>query len=310
MNLFQAERFAEDAFRVKRAYIDAAGDLVAGILLGQLVYWFMPDHQGRRKVTLERDGDFWLAKGRGDWWDEIRISPKQYDRAIKILEDKGFVTLDRTHFQGKNLTHIRLNETEVYRTVTSNFPDGELLTSPMGDFELPQKDNSSIQRLHTEITTKTTTARGRAKSSSVSDSIQDLKAGKINADGITAQTKSSVSDADVFDSFFRCFGAAPNALQLERLNSYLDDDGFEPALLVYLFERTALNGKGFTYTEGALRNIGRRGIFTLEDYEKDAAERRARHDGGHRRNPEADQAGGDFYKHENADFSDVDFPGK
>jgi hypothetical protein len=54
---------SRDVIDVKRAYIRVAGDMAAGVLLSQCVYWFLPARDGSSKLTIERDGKWWLAKG-------------------------------------------------------------------------------------------------------------------------------------------------------------------------------------------------------------------------------------------------------
>lgn len=74
--------FASRFNHTLHAYIDITGDLVAGTLLSQIMYWFA---DGKNRPTVNRDGYWWIAKRREDWMSEIRITSKQYDRAIKIL---------------------------------------------------------------------------------------------------------------------------------------------------------------------------------------------------------------------------------
>lgn len=89
------------------AYIDISEDLIAGTLLSQIMYWFSKDKSGNRKVKIYKDGYYWLAKSRNDWINEIRISPKQYDNAIKKLKNKGFVETKLYKFESVPTTHIR-----------------------------------------------------------------------------------------------------------------------------------------------------------------------------------------------------------
>lgn len=93
---------------IHHAYVDVTGDLIAGSLLGQCLYWFGAGKDGRSRARIVKEGHTWIAKARGDWWDEIRISPKQYDRAAKILKDKGFIELKTFKFNGNPTTHIRI----------------------------------------------------------------------------------------------------------------------------------------------------------------------------------------------------------
>ena len=151
-SIFQLETFARSGYMVRLAYVDITEDLIAGILLGQIVYWYMPNEQGKSKLRVKKNGEFWLAKSREDWKDEIRITPKQYDRAIKILISKGLVEVQKFKFNGAPTNHIKLNISEVTQRVKSILTFGENPNSPLGEIELTERVNSL-----TEITTETTT---------------------------------------------------------------------------------------------------------------------------------------------------------
>jgi hypothetical protein len=102
------ERSSRDTIEVKRAYIDMAGDLVAGIVLSQIVYWHLPSRDGRTRLRVKRDGHLWLAKGRADWWGECRVSPKQADRALALLAERGLVEVRLFRFAGAPTKHVRI----------------------------------------------------------------------------------------------------------------------------------------------------------------------------------------------------------
>ena len=107
-----------NAFTARISTIDAAGDLIAGILLDRIIYLLSPEMDGKTE-RIERDGYTWIARRRADWKDEIRISAKQYDRAAKILERKGFIVTKTFRIGGDPTTHIRIN----YDVLNSNFCD-------------------------------------------------------------------------------------------------------------------------------------------------------------------------------------------
>lgn len=88
-------------------YIDITGDLIEGTLLSRILYWFTPDKKNNTKVRIFKDGEYWIAKQRKDWWEEIRISERQYDKAIKRLAEKGFITLAKYKFNSMPTVHIR-----------------------------------------------------------------------------------------------------------------------------------------------------------------------------------------------------------
>lgn len=175
--------FANEFNHTNHAYIDIAEDLIAGTLLSQIMYWFSPTKDGRSKIKVRKNGVLWLAKSRTDWEEEIRISPKQYDRAIRILSQKNLVEVKLFKFDGVPTTHIRpvyenINacivdwknkkaeqiraeeENEIYQNSEMEFtqrsnlnlPKGKNRIYPKGKMEIDESVNSI-----TETTTKTTT---------------------------------------------------------------------------------------------------------------------------------------------------------
>lgn len=128
--------------------IDLAGDLVTGTLLSQIIYWFRPDKAGHTKLRVEREGRLWLVKGRGEWWPEIRISTKQFDRSIGILRDRGLVEVKLFHFRRVPTLHIWLDLPAVVQGVKSILPKGESTFYPEGKVHFTQRGKS----LHTENT--------------------------------------------------------------------------------------------------------------------------------------------------------------
>lgn len=101
---------------VKLVYVDMAdGDINAGILLSQIVYWNLPSREtGKTKLRVKKDGHLWLAKRRTDWYEETRLTDKKYDRAIKILEKNKLVEVKNYMFKHKGsdmpskTPHIRI----------------------------------------------------------------------------------------------------------------------------------------------------------------------------------------------------------
>lgn len=88
-------------------YIDISGGLIEGTLLSRILYWFSEDKNGKKKVRIFKDGHYWIAKQRKDWKDEIRITERQYDKAIKELKNRGFVELAKYKFNAMPTVHIR-----------------------------------------------------------------------------------------------------------------------------------------------------------------------------------------------------------
>lgn len=172
-DFLQWEQASRQSLDVKLIYIDMAGDLVAGFVLSQIVYWHLPGKDGGGKLRVKHDGHLWIAKARGEWWDECRVSARQIDRVIKILEEKKLVETITRKFQGDPKLHVRLNweeflnawqeqvgkketdisdwESGLHESVKTTFTDGIKPSSPNGE-----DDFTPAQTPCTENTAKST----------------------------------------------------------------------------------------------------------------------------------------------------------
>ena len=126
-------------------YVDMTNDLISGLLLSQIVYWFSPSKNGKSKTRVTYKGRKAIAKGRSDWFDEIRISPKQYDKAIKKLKDLGIVDVVNSLFNGMKTPFIMINEEVFIEKFVSTvekptvFTKGEYRSLPKGNTGLYQR---------------------------------------------------------------------------------------------------------------------------------------------------------------------------
>jgi hypothetical protein len=159
---------ARRGFFVRLAYVDAADDLVAGILLGQIIYWFLPSEEtGLLKTEIYRAGFRWIAKERKDWKAEIRITPKQYDRAIGVLEARGLVITTVWKWKGLTTVHVmpwweaivaRMNDDdtavklaeESRQRVIRELTKGQFGDAPLGDSGIDERS------IHTDKDSETT----------------------------------------------------------------------------------------------------------------------------------------------------------
>lgn len=104
------ERTTRDVIDFKRIYVDMAGDILAGLALSEIVYWLLPAKDGSSKLRVERDGKWWIACEREEWWTRCRMTPRQVDRVMNILVKRGLIEKRSMLFAGKRVLHIHLNE--------------------------------------------------------------------------------------------------------------------------------------------------------------------------------------------------------
>jgi len=156
------EQTTRDTIDFKTIYVDMADDLIAGLMLSQIVFWHLPDAQGRSKLRVHKDGYLWIARGRADWYDEIRVTAKQADRALGILEKRGIIATALYKFDGAPTKHIRIDSEgflSAWRSVLqergkSIFTKGENPNLPKVEMDVDERDNSLTE------TTSETTAEG------------------------------------------------------------------------------------------------------------------------------------------------------
>lgn len=156
----QHEDATKDVIDVKRIYIDMAGDLVAGVLLSQIVFWHLPSKQnGNSKLRVYHKGEYWIAKKREDWWDECRVTPKQADRALKELEDANLIVTDILKFDGSPTKHVRIDWAiflASYENLLHSYtPEGGKSKFPKGQNRNSQKGKNDIDQTVKSLTETT-----------------------------------------------------------------------------------------------------------------------------------------------------------
>ena len=111
------EKRSKDTVAFRKIYVDmAGGDVMAGLLLSQIVYWFTPAKDGANKTRWymgSKDDPRRcrsILKLRADWHDEIRLSTRQVDRAMKVLStDCSLVNVKRVSYHGSQCHSIWIN---------------------------------------------------------------------------------------------------------------------------------------------------------------------------------------------------------
>lgn len=104
------ERAEKDFISFKRIFATMTGDTLAGLVLSNLIFWYMPNKKGDSKLRVHRDGHYWIARTRDEWQTETTIKPRQLDRVIKRLIDLGLVVKANYRFNGLRTMHLRIDE--------------------------------------------------------------------------------------------------------------------------------------------------------------------------------------------------------
>jgi len=112
------EKSSRDTIDLKRVYVDIAGDLVAGVLLSQIIYWwYIPGKDGKTKLRVKKNGKYYLVKNLDEWWNECRIKKDTAKRKLKHLENKGLIVIENHFFNGKKTNYITLNKSNFLKAI-------------------------------------------------------------------------------------------------------------------------------------------------------------------------------------------------
>ena len=105
------EASSRDTIDFKKVYVDVAGGIMVGLMLSEIVYWYLPDKTGERdKLRVRHGGVMWIAVRRQDWWERARMTVNQADYALSKLIKLGIVEKKVFRFNTFPTTHIRLLE--------------------------------------------------------------------------------------------------------------------------------------------------------------------------------------------------------
>jgi len=118
-NFIYWEAASRDTIDFKKTYVDMTDDLLAGLLLSQIIYWYLPNKTGDSKLRVKKEGIYWIAKSHDEWYEEIRFSRRNFDTAIKKLVQLNLIEKQIFRFSGTPTIHIRLIEENFFELWTS-----------------------------------------------------------------------------------------------------------------------------------------------------------------------------------------------
>ena len=100
-----------DKISVKRSYIDINdGNFYDGLMFSQIMYWHGRNLEtGKLRLSVQKEGFYWLAKAYGDWWEECRICERTAKNCTPRLRSRGLIITKVFKFQGKRTLHIRID---------------------------------------------------------------------------------------------------------------------------------------------------------------------------------------------------------
>lgn len=157
-----SEATTHDKIEVKRIYIDLNdGNLYDGVIFSQIMYWHGSNREnGKPRMTIEREGQLWLAKGYGDWFVECRIGEATARQCISRIEKRGLIVKKLWKFDNAPMVHIRIDWDsleEQLKWICGDISNGFDTTYQIGIDTTPQMDLIPEVKSLTDTTASTTT---------------------------------------------------------------------------------------------------------------------------------------------------------
>lgn len=141
-----------DAFIVRGAYVKIAKDFKAGALLSRIVYYYLPGRAGNDKLRVKRNKEYWIAKTRSQWCEEIFLTERELDGALRKLSELDLIARKTYKFGGAPTLHVRLvketflKDFEAYlESVSKSLSDFDKMGKLISTKEEKPKDTYNIQ---------------------------------------------------------------------------------------------------------------------------------------------------------------------
>lgn len=129
-------------------------------------------------------------------------------------------------------------------------------------------ENNSVVLLPTEINSAVSVT------GSVIDSVTDDVTGssalnKLNKTKLNKTNTSAAIRVNYFDEYMICFSGQPSPIQIQEINSFIDQDGLTDDVICAAFKKAAEVGAKYPYARSILNSWAKKGIKTLTDVENE-----------------------------------------
>jgi hypothetical protein len=160
---------------VNKMIIDICdGDLNAGVLFSQILYWFGNDEHGNSRTRLIKNNEPCIAKEQNEWYEEVRLSKDQVKKSLKLLVQKGFIRVKNLMFNGFRTNHIWINENTIHDALDIYVNSKNVLVGVKNPTGRRKKPDRSVQKAR-PITMTNTKTKTEIKKDNVKDGDKSLR---------------------------------------------------------------------------------------------------------------------------------------
>lgn len=220
----------------RHMYVDICDDLIAGILLSKIVYWFGIGRNGEQRARHEHDGKICIVKKREDWWEECRIGERQYDRAMAKLIELGVISTE-IHYNpfirktAQRATFIFINQDVLVEKVSTYLKDLEERNFRNNETVISETDESVISEptisghLYRPMNTPMTTSQSERRAHEISIPKKEKKPTKAPEPEKIPFRENVFLTQEERDKLLAEVGAEQFEWMLDRLSAYKASSG-------------------------------------------------------------------------------------
>ncbi|MEK4150018.1 DnaD domain protein [Robertmurraya sp. FSL W8-0741] len=127
-------------------------------------------------------------------------------------------------------------------------------------------ENNSVALIPTEINSADSVA-GSVTDSVIGDVTGSSTLNKLNETKLNETNKATATRVNYFDEYMICFSGQPSAIQIQEINSFIDQDGLSDEVICAAFKKAAEVGAKYPYARSILNSWAKKGVRTLADVE-------------------------------------------
>ncbi|MBT2661919.1 DnaD domain protein [Bacillus sp. ISL-45] len=127
-------------------------------------------------------------------------------------------------------------------------------------------ENNSVHLIPTEINSGDSAGDSAGGSAGDSSALNKLNETKLNKIKTTAASRTNYAD-----EYTLCFGGHPSPIQIQEINSFIDQDGLSIEVVCIAFKKAAEVGAKYPYARSILNSWANKGIRTIADVDNEQA---------------------------------------
>lgn len=209
-----------------------------------------------------------------DWLEINELSPSAINLWYALMHINNKAAWAETFTVAESVLCVKTGLTDRTLRKVRN----ELKQKGRIDFISRKGGRAPIYRIISFLSTENNSGVQKAAEINSADSAEDSSVGSagdssaLNKQNETKQNETIISAAtrvNYFDTYMQCFSGQPNPIQIQEINSFIDQDGLTVDVVCLAFQKAAEVGAKYAYARSILNTWAKKGIRTVQDVEQE-----------------------------------------